>query len=135
MTETAPADALIQLSKFKLKENVRDQHRKILRWQLIGVVIWMVCGNLAFLWGVLNSKFDERMIGAVGVGTFIIFFLLVNLAMCLGPLLYLNSNVYRAKIPDKIKKGVEGMYAAGDDDETKDTWEIALETEIGGLPY
>jgi len=96
---------------YKLKENVRTQHRRIVLWAMIWVVVWITLSNFTIVWIILNSNFDENIIGASNTGAFLFgFFFLPNLLAAIVPLLYLNSTGYRAKVPERIRKGVTRMY-------------------------
>jgi hypothetical protein len=123
-------------SLFKMKENVRDQHRKVQRWQQIIVACWMSVVNLGIIWVLLNSAFDELIITSVGIIPLIVGFVIFpNIVCALPPLLWYNSNKYRSKVPDKIRAGVTGMYSDQVDEDDKTEWDKQLDTELGVLPY
>ncbi len=121
---------------YKLKENVRTQHRRIVLWAMIWVVVWITLSNFTIVWIILNSNFDENIIGASNTGAFLFgFFFLPNLLAAIVPLLYLNSTGYRAKVPERIRKGVTRMYEREEALDGDDDLGNRIQTEVNFLPY
>jgi len=126
---------LSDVPRSKLKENVRELHRRTTRWMMIYTVCWMGGVNFAIIWGVIHSEFDEALLRISKAGFFVGYVIFPNIVFSLFPLAYYNSTLYRKRIPGIIRKGVNDLYATKADDDESDSWSLAVSAEIEGLPY
>lgn len=124
------------MSGFKMKEAVRNQHRKIVRKAFYLIAGNQSLVNLIIVGFMITGTFDEKMIGALGQELFVVFgFVFPNIVFCLPVLMWFTSDKYRNSIPQKIRTSVARLYEGGQDDDDADAWTKEMNAEIDVLPY
>ena len=82
----ADDDATAVKDPTMLKVHVRDQHRKLTKWNFIFISFCQGVTNFVIIWGIVHSSFDENIIKEAGdIAFFTGFVIFPNIVFALPP--------------------------------------------------